>query len=252
MKPSFFLPFLVVLGLSGPLAAGEVSPELDVAAAVGSRAEARLALPLAVTLYETKRADRAVANIPAGREVVVLAMDAHGLKVQTPGPYGPLRGWISRKRATGDKPEANAAMENWYRRELAVASLAERRQAALNLTAREMERIFGAPDRRTLALAEGGTGPRVENLDWVRTEKLELDKTLGGGILGLDKNSPLARPEIETGRLTAQCRDGVVVSLEGALEPGAPAAATEISPPLPCPFAVIPTAPNPTARRAGD
>lgn len=254
MKRSPLLSMSLLVLLAGGLVAGAAEPsvELDVVAAVGGKAEARLKLPMATTLFETRRADRVLVRLSAGHEVVVLAMDAHGLKVQAHGPHGPLRGWVSRKLATGENPAANTALENWYRRELAVAALADRRQAALNLTAAEMERIFGAPTRRTLALPQGGQGPRVENLEWIRTEKLELDKTLGGGILGLDKNSPLARPEIETGRLTAECRDGVVVSLDGTLEPGTPAAATEIPAPLPCPFAVIPTAPTPTARRAGD
>ncbi|MFM7181875.1 MAG: hypothetical protein ACKO2G_10490 [Verrucomicrobiales bacterium] len=221
------------------------SPELDVAAVFGSQAEARLTLPLPATLFETRKADRVISRFPAGQEVVVLGMDGHGLRVQMQRPHGPLRGWISRKLAMDERPEANAALEAWYRRELTVAGLLGSRQAALNLTAIELERIFGAPTRRTLAQSPNGAGARIETLEWIRTEKVDLNKALGGALVGLDKNSPIAHPAVETGRLTAECRDGVVTALDGTLEAGKPAAATQISPPLPCPFAIKAVSPPP-------
>jgi hypothetical protein len=250
---SSFLFLCIAAGTSAVVANPSVSsPELDVAAIFGTKAEARLTLPLPARLFETREADRVLARLPGGQQVVVLGMDAHGLRVQTEGPHGPLRGWVSRKLAMDERPEANAALESWYRRELAVAQFVARRQAALNLTAAELERIFGPPTRRTLALASDPSGGRMETLEWIRTEKLDLNKALGGALGGLNKDSPIAHPEIETGRLTAECRDGIVVALGGNLEPGKPAASTEISPPLPCPFAVKPTTPSRMVKRAGD
>lgn len=244
-------PLLISLAAILPSAfpqAPKSADELDVSAALGEKAEARLVLPVPLALFETPRADRVMERLAAGQEVVVTGMNANGLKVRARGRNGQIRGWISRKLALGDDPAIQNATENWYRRERLVATIAAQRSVALNLSTGELERIFGTPTRRTLS--DGGDGVRVEKLEWVRTETLEFDKGLT--LIGLDKNSPLARSEIETARLTVECRNGIVTAFDGSLEPATPATTLEIPAPFPCPFTVVAIVPPTAAERAGN
>lgn len=246
------LPLLLLATLLPAVSHLNATEELDIAAALGETAEARLVLPVAMALYETRRANRVMAKLAAGQEVTVLGMDAHGLKVRAQGPNGLVRGWISRKLAFGSEADVQEKVDDWYRRERIVADLAKARSIALNLTSAELERIFGVPTRRTLSQIPGGESTRVEKLEWVRTEAVDLGKSLGISLVGLDKDSPLARPEVETGRLTAECRDGVVVAFEGSLDPASPAGSIEVPSPLPCPFDVVAITPQSAKERAGN
>lgn len=242
--------FLIVVSLIGETLAA--SEELDIATALGEKAEARLVLPVAMALFETRRADRVMAKLIAGQEVVVLGMDAHGLKVRAETANGPVRGWISRKLSFGADPGIQEKIDGWYRRELVVAEMVKNRSVALNLTSAELERIFGPPTRRTLSQIPGEEVSRIEKLEWVKTETIDLGKSLGVSFVGLDRNSSLVRPEIETGRLTVECRDSVVVAFEGTLDRASRAGSPEVPPPLPCPFTIVAIVPRQSARGLGN
>jgi hypothetical protein len=231
-------PFLLNIGfLVGFAGAVEPSPELDVQATVGPAAEARLVLPVEVALYETRRADRLLARLPAGQEVVVLGMDAHGLKIQARSGRGPTKGWVSRKLVYGSSEETANALEAWYQRELVVATLVANKTPALNLTTMELERIFGPPSRRSMETVDAGRGTR-ERLEWIHTEELDLNKAFGATLSILNKDA--LQGQVETGRLIAEVSEGIVRSIEGALSTAPAAATVEVAPPLPCPFTIVP------------
>lgn len=221
--------------------ADEPATELDVALAVGPKFSAVVTLSEDLALYSSNRADRVVARLTAGQRAVVLAMDAHGLKIETRTPRGVLRGWVSRKRISHDNSKKEAGMEAWYQRELTVAALVDSKKAALNLTVEEMERIFGPPTRRSLAV-EGQEGGTKERLEWITTEELKVDKSIQGALVILGGESSLAK--VETARLTVETLNGMVRSIDGSVAEGAAASPHPVVPPVPCPFELVAIPPS--------
>lgn len=215
--------------------------ELDVAAAVGPNFSAMVTLSEEMPLYSSNRADRVVDHLPAGQRALVLAMDEHGLKVEARTSRGALRGWISRKRiATGDSIR-EAEMESWYQRETTVAALVQSQMAALNLTTAEMERIFGPPNRRSLAVEENSGGTK-ERLEWTRTEDLKVDRSMKGALAALGGDSSFSK--VETARLTVETLNGIVRSVDGSITESAAASPQPVAPPVPCPFDLVSAAPS--------
>jgi len=230
----FWLALAVFASFSG---ADELPTELDVATAVGPKFSAVVTLSEDLPLYSSNRADRVLDLLTAGQRVVVLAMDLHGLKVETRTARGVLRGWISRKRLTKNDPGKEATVAAWYQREMTVAALVASKTAALNLTVDEMERIFGPPTRRSLAVEDQNGGTK-ERLEWITTEELKLDKTVKGALIVLSGDTSFT--QVETARLTVETLNGMVRSIDGSIGEGAVASPQPVLPPVPCPFELVP------------
>jgi len=233
--------WLALAGFRSICGADEPATELDVAAAVGPKFSAVVTLSEELPLYSSNRADRVVDRVTAGQRAVVLAMDLHGFKIETRTARGVLRGWVSRKRISQDDPKKNAAVEAWYQREMTVAALVDSKMAALNLTVEEMERIFGPPTRRSLAVDEQG-GVTKERLEWITTEELKLDKSIKGALVILGGDTALT--QVETSRLTVETLNGMVRSIDGSIAEGAAASPHPVLPPVPCPFELVPIPPS--------
>lgn len=241
MKAKLILIWVGLAAIRSFSGADEPSTELDVAAAVGPKFSAVVTVSEELPLYSSNRADRVVDRVTAGQRAVVLAMDLHGFKIEIRTARGVLRGWVSRKRISQDDPKKNAALEAWYQREMTVAALVDSKRAALNLTVEEMERIFGPPTRRSLAVEEQGGGTK-ERLEWITTEELKLDKSIKGALVVLSGDTSVAL--VETARLAVETLNGMVRSIDGSIAEGAAASTHPVLPPVPCPFELVPISPS--------
>jgi len=219
----FWLLWLLFLMLSSPLSA-ESSLDYLRGGSIGSE---RGALSIADALKEPWQSvttvetpiwlqldqSRLIGNIPAHREVVVIALSeppSRGLvKVRAQARHGGVSGWVAAKHVQGMTPKVIAKLQEVHKRYVAVSALIKKKQVAIGMTEAEVIASRGEPDKRSRKLTKKGERSSLQYVTYEKVAEQIPWRDSWGRYYHRTRYV-----KVITGKLVLHIRNGAVHSIE--------------------------------------
>lgn len=167
-------------------------------------------------VYNNLAAERRLGVIPAGTVVSVMAINEKAIRVRGRAEHDDVSGWIGKGFLQEIDPKVMENLQKMLARQKLVEELISKHEVAIGMTVAEVERVLGAPSKRSSRLDKAGRTEVYEYIAYKLVPQQLAQRDFRTGQVYYTT----VTTKVETGRKTISFENGVASSIEETQERG--------------------------------
>lgn len=178
----------------------------------------KLKVKTEAVVYNNLSAERRLGVISAGTIVSVVAINEKAIRVRGKAQHAEVSGWVGKSHLQEIDPKVLETLNKMHVRHKLVEALIAKKLVAIGMTSQEVERVLGAPTKRTNRTTKAG---QTETLEYISCKLVTHRVPTRDAQTGQTFYTPVTT-KVETGRTTLTMEGNVVTSIEETQDHSAP------------------------------
>ncbi len=169
----------------------------------------RITINQTVPAYRTLKGKHWLGNVLAPQNGELVAISDRAYRVRAKAAQGKISGWIRKDAVGGLPPEFDEQLKAYVKRQEQVEQLIAEERVALGMTALEVARSLGPPDKRSSKITEQSQSETQEFIHYELVTETILERNILGQVVPVS-----VQRDVPAGKLLLTFQDGVLTEIE--------------------------------------